>query len=99
MRAPYLRVLGARDLRRVHQASLRILERAGMLIEHAGAREILQAAGAGVDHETRVVRFPSELVEARLALVPRRIEYHGRTPEFDFACRSIPSSSSSTTRS
>ncbi len=86
MGVPYLRVLSAEALRRIHQASLQILERTGMLIEHARAREILEAAGASVDHGAHVVRFSSELVEARLSLVPKRVEYHGRTAEFDFAC-------------
>ncbi len=44
----------------------------------------MQAAGAEVDHDTKIVRFPRSLVEEKLKKVPRTVTYHGRTPEFDF---------------
>jgi len=81
-----LRLLSSQDLRKVHQAALEILERIGMLVEHAGCRAMLEGEGARVDHTAHRVRFPAELVEAKLQLIPKRMEYHGRTPEFDFAC-------------
>jgi trimethylamine--corrinoid protein Co-methyltransferase len=83
MTHPSLRLLSADDLTRVHEGSLGILERVGMRIDHEGAREILAAAGATVDRSTGVVRFPPNLVEEKLALVPRSLTYHGRTPGFD----------------
>ena len=82
MTAP-LRLLSTDGLRRIHEASLRILERTGMLVDHAEARELLEGAGARVDHASKMVRFSPELVEEKLALVPREFTYHGRTPEYD----------------
>jgi trimethylamine--corrinoid protein Co-methyltransferase len=78
-----LRLLSSDGLQRIHEASLRILERTGMLVDHERARELLEGAGAQVDHESKMVRFPPQLVEEKLALVPRQLTYHGRTPEYD----------------
>lgn len=86
MSVRYLRMLGTEDLKRIHQAALEILERIGMLINHGGIRETMEGAGASVDHKKNTVRFPPELVEEKLSLVPKRMEYHGCTPEFDFVC-------------
>ena len=46
MDLPALRVLNREDLERIHQAALRILDEVGMLIEHAGAQDLLEGAGA-----------------------------------------------------
>jgi len=80
----FLRLLSTDQLQSVHEAALAILERTGMQIDHADARDILAGAGAKVDVQTNRVRFPPQLVEEKLRLVPRTFTYHGRTPEFDF---------------
>jgi trimethylamine--corrinoid protein Co-methyltransferase len=80
MQAP-LRLLSNEDMQALHDA--RCALETGMLVDHEN--EILAAAGALVDHDAKMVRFPPELVEARLKLVPRETIYHGRTPEYDFA--------------
>jgi trimethylamine---corrinoid protein Co-methyltransferase len=86
MGGPFLRLLAGEELRRIHEASLTILEHTGMVVDHAEARDILAGAGARVDASRNVVYFPSQLVEEKIKLIPRRAEYHGRVPEFDFAC-------------
>jgi trimethylamine--corrinoid protein Co-methyltransferase len=55
-----------------------------MQVDHQGALALLESAGARVNRRDCRVRFPSELVEERLALMPKRSTYHGRTPDFDF---------------
>ena len=82
MDAP-LRVLRPGDARRIHEAALRVLEETGMLVDHETALELLDGAGARVDARTRLVRFPPDLVEAKLALVPRALTYHGLDPAMD----------------
>jgi trimethylamine--corrinoid protein Co-methyltransferase len=72
----------------IHNASLTVLEETGMMVDHENAREVLQAAGASVNHDTKIVKFPGHLVEEKLKLVPRKVTYHGRTPEFDFTVES-----------
>jgi trimethylamine---corrinoid protein Co-methyltransferase len=54
---------------RVHRASLALLERTGVEVKHARARELCAAAGASV--EGRRVRLPAALVEQALASAPR----------------------------
>ncbi len=80
----YLRMLTEDELKSIHNASLRILEQTGMLVDHQEARDLLQAAGATVDHQAKRVRFPPELVEEKLKLVPHKLPYAGRDPEYDF---------------
>ena len=46
------------DPARIHQASLRILERTGVQVHHEGVLDILEATDAVVDRDRRVVRFP-----------------------------------------
>ncbi len=84
MARSWLRMLSDDELKRVHNASLSILERTGVFIDHKGACEMLQAAGARVEWDKRRVHFPPELVEEKLKLVPRKLLYAGREPEFDF---------------
>jgi len=83
MAIQYLRVLSEEDLKKIHNTSLAILENTGMLIEHHKARKMLQEAGARVDHERKIVKFPPELVEKSLENMPRTITYAGRNPEND----------------
>jgi len=64
-----LRVWDDDACRRVHEASLALLERTGVDVKDARARELLAAAGATVDG--RRVRLPAALVAAALASAPR----------------------------
>jgi trimethylamine--corrinoid protein Co-methyltransferase len=61
----------------LHAATLEVLEQTGVRVLHAGARELLRAAGAeiGADH---VVRIPAALVERALQTAPSRIVLAGR---------------------
>lgn len=83
MSPQFLRLLDPEQLHRVHRASLRILDEIGMIVDHAEALDVLEGSGAKVDRTTRIVRFPPDLVERCLGLVPRAYAYHGRTPEHD----------------
>jgi len=71
-----------RELQKIHQTSLTILEDVGLLIDHPGARSVLHDAGARVDDGGRV-KFPAALVEACLAKVPKSVCLAGRDPEYD----------------
>ena len=58
------------DLARIHQASLRILERTGVQVQHDEVLDILENTTAKVDRDRRVVRFPGDLVEERMRSAP-----------------------------
>jgi trimethylamine:corrinoid methyltransferase-like protein len=59
---PYLRVLTDDEVQQVYQASLRILAETGMVVDHERARQMLEGAGARVDHAARMVYFAPDLV-------------------------------------
>jgi trimethylamine--corrinoid protein Co-methyltransferase len=67
----------------IYEEALGLLERVGLRM--AGSRRLgeLDAAGALVDHETGIVRFPAEVVDAARRQCPRRIVMAGLTPEDD----------------
>ncbi len=67
---PDLRLLDDAARRRLHDASLHVLERTGLLVKHEGARKLYAEAGARVDDA--IVRVPPAMVEQALATAPRR---------------------------
>jgi len=78
-----LRVLSDAEISEIHEKSLAALARTGMRIDSERARNILEAAGAQVDHGDRRVRFPRSLVEASLAAAPKQFSLGGRRPGFE----------------
>ncbi|MCG6892273.1 MAG: trimethylamine methyltransferase family protein [Desulfobacteraceae bacterium] len=69
---PRLKVLGREQALAIHTAALEILEKTGVKMEHAEAREMLVDAGArpfGDDW----IRIPAWLAEEALATAPRQI--------------------------
>ena len=64
---------------RLHEATLQVLERTGLIIDDPEALELLTAAGAVVDG-TRV-RIPPKLVERALASAPREVTLYDRNGE------------------
>ena len=67
----HLSVLTPDSVKRIHAASLEILERTGILFESEEARQMLRGAGARVDGLR--VRIPSYLVERAIESAPKRV--------------------------
>jgi trimethylamine--corrinoid protein Co-methyltransferase len=63
--------------RKIHWASLDILERLGIRLHHQGAIDLLQKGGADVD-DGNLVRIPSGMVEKALSTVPKRVVLYDR---------------------
>ncbi len=70
----------------LHEASLEVLERTGVVFPDPAARAVLASAGARVDEPTRVVRIPRRLVQDALAAAPREVVLAGRDPAHDVRC-------------
>jgi trimethylamine---corrinoid protein Co-methyltransferase len=68
----------------IHERSLDILIRTGMRIQTARGRKILEEAGAKVNQDTNIVRFPQELVERSLKSAPNQFKLGGRRPGWEF---------------
>jgi trimethylamine--corrinoid protein Co-methyltransferase len=76
-------VLTSEQVVRVHQASLEILEKVGLLVRNPQARQILARHGCLVDEATLVAKFPRQVVEEFRASIPPTFTFYARDPKFD----------------
>jgi trimethylamine--corrinoid protein Co-methyltransferase len=75
--------LSPKEVDRVHDASLEILERVGILVRNEKARRIYGKHGCKVDSKTSIVKISRNVVEGlRKAFVPQ-FTFRGRDPRFD----------------
>src|SRR5512136_1457391 len=73
---PQFRVLSDRQIERVYQATLECLNRTGVNVHNAEARELLARAGARVNGMR--VRIPPHIVQDAVASSPRSFTLWGR---------------------
>lgn len=66
--------------RRLHEASLEILDRTGVRLYHQPAVDLLKRAGASVSDGNRV-RIPPDMVEQALKTAPHRVDLYNRHGE------------------
>ncbi|MGD8966795.1 MAG: trimethylamine methyltransferase family protein, partial [Anaerolineae bacterium] len=69
------------EVKRIHAASLEVLDRTGVQVDEPDALALFQEAGAPVE-ENRV-RLPHSLVEDAIDRAPSRVVLAGRDPEHD----------------
>jgi trimethylamine--corrinoid protein Co-methyltransferase len=75
------------QVKRIHEASLEILENVGVLVRNEKARAYFAKHGCRLDSETEIVKFPRALVEQYRAAFPSTFTFCGRDPQYD---RTIP---------
>ena len=80
-----LKVLSDEEAQKIHSASVGVLDTIGLKFQSERARRLLEEAGAKVNHETTLVRFPPSLVEDSIKKASKRIIYGGRNPKYDLA--------------
>jgi trimethylamine--corrinoid protein Co-methyltransferase len=80
-------LLTQKQVERIHEASLEILENVGLLVRNEKARAIFAKHGCAVDAETHLVKFPRKVVEEFRALMPPTFTFRGRDPQYD---RTLP---------
>ena len=71
-------VLNEDQIKRIHGASLAILERTGVIIPHEEILSRFADAGASVDRDSKRVRIPPELVMRSLDQAGKRFTIYGR---------------------
>ena len=76
---PYYRAMSDDQCRILHCASLEVLERTGVFVNHQPALDLLKKAGCLV--QDNHVRFPTHLVEWALRTAPSRIMLYNRNGE------------------
>jgi trimethylamine:corrinoid methyltransferase-like protein len=80
---PRLEILSAAEIRRVHEATLEVIERVGVRFPSPRALDIWAAHGASVDRDTSIVRVPGHIIEAALRTAPPTYTLAARDPARD----------------
>jgi trimethylamine--corrinoid protein Co-methyltransferase len=80
-----LRVLSEDEKAQVHERSLAVLAATGVKVNTAKGRQYLKDAGAEVDENSNIVRFPRAMVEESLRLAPKAFTLGARRPGWDLS--------------
>ncbi len=78
-----LQVLTPAEVKKIHDATLWIIEKVGVRFPSKRALEIWEAHGAEVDHEKMIVRAKAELIENALKNCPPAYPLAARDPQQD----------------
>ncbi len=78
-----LEILTPAEVRKVHDATLWIIEKVGVRFPSEQALDIWEAHGAHVDRSTKIVRAKAELIESALKSCPPVYPLAARDPEQD----------------
>jgi len=76
-------ILSESEIETLHEKTLRLLQRVGIVIEHAGALKLLASAGARVDKEAQRAWLPSDLVHGAIRGAPSACLLAGQEPGRD----------------
>ena len=77
---PPLEYLRPDEVAKLHEASLRILEKTGIAFMDAEALDIWEKAGAAVDHKSEVVKIDRHQLLDLVAKAPSRFTWRARNP-------------------
>ncbi len=80
-----LRVLDEAEVRKIHEATLWIIEKVGVRFPSARALEIWEAHGAQVDRERKVVKAKGDLIEEAMKRCPAGYNLAARDPSQDLS--------------
>lgn len=78
-----LNILSREEVRKIHEATLWIIENVGVRFPSKRALDIWHAHGARVDRETMIVRASPELIERAMQTCPPAYTLAARDPEQD----------------
>ncbi len=74
-----LKVLEKDQLDAIHGATLRVLERTGVLVNMPEALDLLDQKGMQVDRRTRIVKMPESIVTEAVKSCKKDFKWHGRS--------------------
>ncbi|HEX7594643.1 MAG TPA: trimethylamine methyltransferase family protein [Anaerolineae bacterium] len=83
----YATLLTDEQVKRIHDASLDILENVGLLVRNERAKEIFKQHGCALNAETEIVKFPRAVVEELAKTIPPTFTFGARDPQYD---RTLP---------
>ncbi|MCI7300777.1 MAG: trimethylamine methyltransferase family protein [Clostridiales Family XIII bacterium] len=76
-------VLNGREIERIHDDSIRILEEVGVKVPSEQILTLLEAGGAQVDWDGQIARISGQMVEEALKSAPAQFTLGARNPKFD----------------
>lgn len=78
--------LSDRDIKKIHETSLRVFAEVGVQVNFVAARELFRGAGAEVDEASGVVKVSGDLVEELVHKAPPIIQLCGRAENGELDC-------------
>ena len=75
-----LEILTTEEVKKIHEATLWLIEHVGVRFPSKRAMEIWEANGATVDHEKKIVRAKGDLIEEALKKCPPTYSLAARDP-------------------
>lgn len=82
MKLTTLKVLSNGEIKKIHEASLNILEQCGVKILSRKMLDFLKSNGLNIDKEKQIVRFPRSCIEDALSKVPPRFDVFDRNGRY-----------------
>ena len=76
------------DLEMIHDATLEVLEYAGLYVQSEDAMNIYDGGGCIVDRKNKIVRIPAHIVEEAIVSAPKKVFLAGRDPKHDIVLES-----------
>ena len=77
--SPQFSLLSHSQIKDLHFASLEILERTGVRVDHPGVRKLLSDRGASVCEKTNIVKIPPPIVEWAIQMAPSKVTIYDRS--------------------
>jgi trimethylamine--corrinoid protein Co-methyltransferase len=81
LNVPSLKLFAKGQLEDIHNATLELLQRTGVVFKHPQALKVLGESGACVDNKTQRVTFPPYLVKEALGKAPSGVSIYARNPQ------------------
>ncbi|MFC2064693.1 trimethylamine methyltransferase family protein [Chloroflexota bacterium] len=78
-----LDILSPSDVKKLHDATLNIIENVGVRFPSKKALQIWEANGASVDHEKMIVKINPQIIESALQKAPPKYDLCARDPQQD----------------
>ncbi|KUO51161.1 MAG: trimethylamine methyltransferase [Desulfitibacter sp. BRH_c19] len=76
------------DLEMIHDATLEVLEVAGLYVQSNDAMDIYEGGGCIVDRKEQIVKIPAHIVEEAIVSAPKKVLLAGRDPKHDIVMES-----------
>jgi len=74
------KIISSKEIGDIHDASLNILRKIGIKVNHSEVFDILGDAGAVADKKTKIVKFPENMVTESIQKAGKKHTLYGRNP-------------------